>query len=276
MTVADPLADLKAEIAAEEAAKPPVVVEPETTEEVVEDEPKPEVKDPDDKKPEVKAEEKPKPKKKEPVERTVPVERLNEEAVKRRKLEKANEELAAELEALKNPKKPEEQPKPKQLTVEEIRTQERANARLELQLEDFVTSGIKEYSQEGFDAACNKINELIGGPSNLIAIAIEATGSPTLAAKAIFLLGQDDAPDIEKFLAMSAIRQAASLSKLATARTRKEDEPKKKKVEEDDEPPVPLRPIKGNNRVDEGLGDDVPDDVFYQRFEEKILNKARH
>lgn len=290
----DPLADLKAEIAAEGAAdgKTAPVVEDETAgdeeveakaegEETPDDEPKPE----DEKKPEVRAEEeKPKPKKKakEPAEKMIPVERLNEEAVKRRKAEKIAEELTAEVEKLKNPKKAEEQPKPRQLTLEEVRVQERAAARLEIQLEDFVASGPGVAgTQEAFDAACNKINDLISGPSNLIAIAIEATGSPKDAAKALYQLGQDDVSEIEKFLALSPIRQAARLAKLATARVQRDDEPepkpkRKAKVEEDEDPPTPLRPIKGNNRVQEGLGDEVPDEVFTERFNQLMDKRVRH
>lgn len=216
-------------------------------------------------------------------ERMVPASRLNSYAVENRKLTKQLETLSQEVEKLKNPPKPGEV---KQLTPEQyreqVRAQERANIRLEMQLEEFVGAGNTKYTQKAFDAACDKINELIGGPSDLVAIAMEATGSPKAAADAVFLLGQNDAPEIEAFLALSPIKKAAHLAKLASARpsrakTSEEDapgfRPKRPKVEDDDEPPAPLRPIKGNARIPEGLGDDVPDDVWNERFEKQIMNK---
>ena len=74
------------------------------------------------------------------------------------------------------------------------------------------------------------------------------------------------------------------MARLASPRSKgkpdDDDEPKTTKrarIEEDNEPPVPLRPVKGNARIPEGLGDDVPDEVFYERFEKQIMNKGlRH
>jgi hypothetical protein len=151
--------------------------------------------------------------------------------------------------------------------------------KLELQLEAFAAAGNEKYTQKAFDAACDKIAKLINGPSNLVAIAIEATGTPKEAADAIMKLGQGDAPDITAFLALSPIRQGAHLAKLAAARTKRtaaeEDEPprKRNRVEEEDEPPEPLCPLPGANRTNDGLGDDVPPDVWFDRFEKQIMNK---
>ena len=287
-----PIADLVAEIAAEEtaaeaaadkpaavaakgddpadepAAEPEADAEPATSDE--EDGEKAEAKADDGKKPRAG--------KKASLPRMVPVERLNEEAVKRRKVEKSIEELQKRLDALTNPPKPEEKPAPRQRTEEEIRAQARADARLEIQLENFVSQGNGTYTKEAFDAACNKISDLVGGPSNLIAIAIEATGSEAAAAKAIYTLGQDDAPEIESFLKLSPIRQAAHLARLATARAKgkQDDEPKsRRRAEAEDEPPAPIRPVKGSTRVEESLGDDVSDADFFRRFDEKILRVPR-
>lgn len=219
----------------------------------------------------------------------VPRSRYNEEAAKRRVAENTIKDLEARLSKLENPPKPGEEGKPKPLTIEEIRAQERANVRLEMQLEDFVNTGNKKYTQEAFDASCNRISEVIGKgkPNNLVAIAIEATGTPALAAKAIYLLGQADVPEIEAFVGMSALKQAAHLARLAAPRSSSkgkqdddEDDPKPRKmakIDQDDEPPPPLRPIKGNGRIPEGLGDDVPEDVWFDRFEKQIMNKGmRH
>lgn len=276
----DPLADLKAEIAAEEAsgrqsgADDPPQTEPEDKasdeapeEQVAESAAGDEVDKDAGKKPDRKSD-------------VVPRSRFNEEAAKRRTLQNQLDELTKEVEALKNPPKAEDAGKPKPLTIEDIRAQERANVRLEMQLEDFVTTGVKEYTQEKFDESCNRISDVIGKdrPNNLIAIAIEAAGTPALAAKAIYLLGQQDVPEIEQFLAMSAIRQAAQLAKLATTRGRKADEDAKRgktQIEEQEEPPAPIRPIRTNSRVMEGLGDDVPEDVWYERFEKQIMNKGQ-
>lgn len=305
--VHDPLADLKAEIAAEEAALAGQEADTQAAEaaaQQAEDErlaaeadddatdetPDPDVAaqaevegKPDDAKPDKKTK-KGKKGEESDDERMVPASRLNQYAVENRKLTKQLDTLSQEVEKLKNPVKPGEK---KQLTPEEyrdqIRTQERANIRLEMQLEEFTSAGNAKYTQAAFDTACNKISELIDGPNDLVAIAIEAAGTPKAAADALYLLGQNDAPEIEAFLALSPIRKAAQLAKLAATRpsraTKQDDDPayrpKRPKVEEDDEPPVPLRPLKGNARIPEGLGDDVPDDVWNERFEKQIMNKGR-
>jgi len=209
--------------------------------------------------------------------RMVPVERLNEEAVKRRKLEKSIEDMQKRLDAITNPPKPEEKPAPRQRTEEEIRAQARADARLEIQLENFVSQGNSTYTKEAFDAACNKISDLVGGPSNLIAIAIEATGSERDAAKAIYTLGQEDAPEIESFLKLSPIRQAAALARLATTRAKgkQDDPPARGRRSDDDEPPAPIRPVKGASRVEDTFRDEMSDKDFFRMMDEKILKQPR-
>jgi len=209
--------------------------------------------------------------------RMVPVERLNEEAVKRRKLEKSIEDMQKRLDAITNPPKPEEKPAPRQRTEEEIRAQARADARLEIQLENFVSQGNSTYTKEAFDAACNKISDLVGGPSNLIAIAIEATGSERDAAKAIYTLGQEDAPEIESFLKLSPIRQAAALARLATTRAKgkQDDAPARGRRNDDDEPPAPIRPVKGASRVEDTFRDEMSDKDFFRLMDEKILKQPR-
>jgi len=276
----DPLADLKAEIAAEEAGAPQpdetateeaklaeeearVAAEEAAAEPVAEEEPPA--------KPAKRA-------KKAPEERMVPAERLNEYAVKVRMLEKEKEELERKL----NPPPP-APPKPAR-TEDQIRTEARAQARLEIQLESFTAAGNEKYGQQAFDQACDKIAKLIGGPTNLVAIAIEATGSPKDAATAIATLGQGDAPEIEAFLRLSPIRQAAQLARMAsTTRARRgddDDEPaprRRRQIEvEEDEELEPIRPLQGANAVSESLGDDVPMDLWVKRFDEQVLNKKTH
>src|SRR6185436_5878467 len=204
----DPLADLKAEIAAEEAGAPQpdetateeaklaeeearVAAEEAAAEPVAEEEPPA--------KPAKRA-------KKAPEERMVPAERLTEYAVKVRMLEKEKEELERKL----NPPPP-QAPKPPR-SEDQIIAQARAQARLEIQLETFATEGNAKYGQAAFDEACDKVAKLIGGPTDLVAVAIEVTGSPKDASTAIMTLGSMEAPDINAFLQLSRLRQAAQLA----------------------------------------------------------------
>ena len=212
--------------------------------------------------------------------KAVPVSRFNEEAVKRRQAQKRVDELERELEAVKNPQKTDPS-RPRQPTIEELREQIRAEERFKMQIDDFVGNGYKDFGQEQFDAASKKIADLIAGDTtNIVNVALEAAGTPKLAAKALYLLGQGDASEIEAFLALSPLRQAAAIAKLASSRIKGDEEPArvpakakaKARVEEDEEPPAPLRPIKGGSRVPEGLGDDVPEDVWFDRFEKTIMN----
>jgi len=280
----DPLDDLREEIRAEEAAAaaktdtPAAATEPEPADDADEEAQEAiEGRAPDDQ-PEPKA---PKSAKtKEPdKDKLVPIARINEETAKRRKAERRLDQLEAEIEALRNP--PAKAPDgTRQPTHDEILAQAREQVRQEMVLEEFVNSGNKEYTREAFEKVCSELHDL-GAPPNLVNIAIEATGSPSLAAKAIYLLGQEDATQIEAFYAMSPLRQAAHLARYATARSRRsQEEPETRQrtrpaqVEEEAEPPAPIAPIRGNGRVPDGLGDDVPDDVFTERFDK--LMDARH
>ena len=277
----DPLADLKAEIAAEAGAQPPVdpVLEETKAEEaaLAAEEERVAAEEAAALAAEPPAEGKKKAKKSVPeAERMVPVERMNEYAVRVRQLEKEKEELEAKL----NPPPPPPPQAPK--TEDQIRAEARAMARLEIQLEQFSAEGNARYTQKVFDKACDKIAGLIAGPSNLVALAIEATGgSPKDASVAIMALGSMDAPEITAILAQSQIRQAAQLAKWATARTKRaaveeEPAPRRKQVieeEDEDEEITPLRPIRGSTTVNESLGDDVPAELWFDRFEKQIMNK---
>jgi hypothetical protein len=279
----DPLADLKAEIAAEDAAAqaaaPP---EPEPAEEdaaQVEEAQLAEAEAAQAQAAEAAAAEPPEqpaPKRRKKAaaeDRMVPVERLNEYAVKVRQLEKTNEELERKL-------NPPPELTPQQLTEAQIRADARAHARLEIQLEAFQEAGNARYTQEAFDAACAKIAKLINGPSQLVAVAIEATGTPKDASTAIMTLGSMDAPNIAAFLQLSQIKQAAQLSKWATARPKRaaDDEApprRRQQIEQEEEELEPITPLQGATRVDESLGDEVPPEVWFERFEKQVMNKGR-
>jgi len=280
----DPLADLKAEIAAAVPAPDPVLEETAAEEARLAAEEEQTRAAEAAAASEVEAEVPAKPAKKgkkapPPEERMVPVERMNEYAVRVRQLEKEKEELERKLNPLPEP--PPQAPK----TEAQIRAEERALARLDVQMEAFSAAGNERYTQKAFDAACDKIAKLINGPTNLISLAIEATGTPKDAANAIMALGQGDAPEIEAFLKLSLIKQATHLAKLAAARTRKaataEDEPAprrraKVEVEEDEDEEIqPLRPLSAGNAVNESLGDDVPMDLWVERFDKQVLNKGK-
>lgn len=213
--------------------------------------------------------------------------RLNDAEVKRRKAEQEAAAIKAELDALKNPKKDEPKKPP---TVDEIREQVRAEERWKLRVADWTSTGNKEYGQDAFDAACNRIADVIGPdkPSSIVALSLEATDSVKEAVKATVILGQMDVPEIETFLKMSEYRQVATLARYASSRGRtkvEEDEPKPKpkakRVDDDEAPPAPIRSVKGGTAVKDGmqaLYDDSTDDAtFYRTFEEQVMNKgARH
>jgi hypothetical protein len=279
----DPLADLKAEIAAEAAVAVPAAEETAAeeaklaeeeaqvaAEEVAAVAAEPPVEEPA--KPPAKKGKKTAPS---DEDRMVPASRMNEYAVRVRQLEKDKEELEKKL-------NPPADLTPQQRTEAQIRAETRAQVRLEIQLEAFSAEGSAAYTQKAFDAACDKIAKLINGPTNLVALAIEATGSPKDAAKAIYAIGSNDAPEIEAFLKLSPIRQAAHLAKLVTTRKRaaaEEEEPaprpRRRQVEVEEEELEPLTPLNGTNVVNESLGDDVPMDVWVERFDKQILNKGK-
>jgi hypothetical protein len=289
----DPLADLKAEIAAEEATEAAKTAAPAADEPPVEEETDPE---PVEAKPEPKkveaaapkpapekpaAEEKPKPKT--PAERMVPAERMNEYAVKNRQLERRVETLAEELERLRNPPKPEAE-RPAQ-TADQIRAEAIAQAKLEMTIDAFVAEGEAAFGADDFGAACKRIQDLIGKPNNLVSIAVAAMDSPKDAARALGRLGQKDAPEIEAFLKMPEAKMGRLLEKYANEKAPKapkaeggerEPSPRRARIEQEEEPPEPLRPLSGGNRVQEGFEDEVPDDVWFKRFDEQILNKPKH
>jgi hypothetical protein len=278
----DPLADLKAEIAAEEAAAVPAAEETAAEEaKLAEEEAQVAAEEAAAVAAEPPVEEPAKPAKKSKKvaadeDRMVPASRMNEYAVRVRQLEKDKEELEKKL-------NPPADLTPQQRTEAQIRAETRAQVKLEIQLEAFSAEGSAAYTQKAFDAACDKIAKLIGGPTNLVALAIEATGSPKDAARAIYAIGSNDAPEIEAFLKLSPIRQAAHLAKLATARTKRatveeEEAPRprrRQQVEVEEEELEPLTPLNGTNVVNESLGDDVPMDVWVERFDKQILNKGK-
>jgi hypothetical protein len=288
----DPLADLKAEIAAEEAAEAAKTAAPAADEPPVEEEtdPEPVEAKPEPKKveaaapkpaPEKPAEEKPKPKA--PTERMVPAERLNEYAVRTRRLERELELRDQENERLRNPPKPEAE-RPAQ-TVEQIRAEAIAQAKLEITIDAFVAEGEAAFGADDFGAACKRIQDLIGKPNNLVSIAVAAMDSPKDAARALGRLGMKDAPEIEAFLKMPEAKMGRLLEKYANEKVPKapkaeggerEPSPRRARIEQEEEPPEPLRPLSGGNRVQEGFEDEVPDDVWFKRFDEQILNKPKH
>lgn len=293
----DPLAGLKEEIAAENAAADAEAEEGKKPTQVAKDVADDEDDATDETEGETEAEEgkKPtkveepkdgdkKPKLKTNAERQVSISRLNEEGAKRRKAERELEETQAELAALKKPAKDGDK---SAKTEEEIRTEARAQARLEIQVENFINAAYAEYGQKEFDALSDTLIQL-GAPDSLIALAVEATGTPALAAKAVFMLSQEDAEVIEATFKQSPIRLAATLAKFASTRVRgkkveAEDEdndelpPKKGAARKVSEAPTPLRPVNGSGRIPEGFGDEVSEEEFTKNFDKLLDNRsARH
>lgn len=206
-------------------------------------------------------------------ERLIPVSERNREAAARRKAERELAAAQAELAELKG-KTTGEDGKPAPKTEDQIREEARAEARMEMMVQSFLTAGYEEHGKKEFDGLCNTLSEM-GAPQNLVPIAVAATGSPESAAKAIFQLSQQDPAEIEEILNMPPLRQGAALARLVTARPRRS-------AQQQEEVPVrkvskaapPIKPLKGANKVPEGLGDEVPDDVWTERFF-KELEKPR-
>lgn len=272
----DPLADLKAEIEAE-AGKPPKPGEGTPADEPEEEESPPEepAEEPE-KAAQEEIEGRKKPKGKETAARMVPGERLNEYAVKNRQLTKQLEEMSTRLDRIEHPEK--YQPN-QPLTEEQVRHQIRAEEREALRRESFLTTGYEAFGQKEFDAACNHLASLLptgAGPPFVTMVIDTFEGNMEHASKAIKRLAEMDVPEAEAFLAKSPAAQIRSLSELVRTRQRPENgKGKKAQLEEEEEAPEPLRPLRGQGRVEEGLGDDVPDDVWFKRFDERVLNKPR-
>lgn len=213
---------------------------------------------------------------------TVPRERYDETQAKLRKEREARGALQAELDALKKPKDGEGE-KPRAKTEDEIRAEAKAQARLEIKLENFVESGNKTYTREAFEDACNELVSH-GANGNIVTVALGATETTADAAKAIYLLAQKEPAEIERFLALSTLRQAATLAKLAESRPSRSARATEAEGEDEEEAPAtrgakparrvseapaPITPVRGNGRIEEGFGDGVPDDVFTERFNKR-------
>ena len=220
-------------------------------------------------------------------ERLIPVSERNKEAAARRRAERELEQARAELASLKQTK-PKEGEDKVEITEEQRDAAARARARLEIQLEEFVsygnkTFGVGEDKKPVFDAACNMLADM-GAPQNLVAIAMEAAGSPADAAKVVYRLSQEEPEEIERIFALTPGRQIAALAKLSVSRPRRataedtdeeEDAPVLgRKAGKVSKAPPPVKPLQGNKKVPEGLGDEVPDDVFTDRFFQ-MLEKPR-
>lgn len=299
MLPVDPLADLKAELAAEAAAGTTDGEEEATAAPVAAaavaatDDEDPDAKADDDAKDEKPAAPAPKaakddkpaaPKPKADADRPkfVPVSRVNEETAKRRRAERdlaaANERLAA-LEAAPPGKdaKPVSEDDRKKVVAEA-----RQMARLEVMAENFVNAGYDEYGAKEFDSVSSSLSDL-GAPDNLVVIAVEATGSAAKAARAIYNLGQQEAEVIEAFFRLPPLRMAAKLEALASAPkaeapTEEDDEADKKpaggkksngKVSgEVSRAPAPIAPVGGRAAAanDDDITDDLSEDQFTERF----------
>lgn len=295
----DPLADLRAEIAAEaaeaedDAAKadadkesaptkkegeepekeePDEEKEPESEEEADEGEAEGDEQE-EGKEAALKAESK---KEKRGKDRLVPISRVNEAEAQRRKAQRDLDAALAELQALKgSPDKDGEDKKAPD--VEKIRAEERARVRMEMQVESFLNAGYSEYGQKEFDTVSKTIADL-GAPDDFLMVAIEATGSAALGAKAVYLLGQEDADFIESVLKQSPLRMAATLARLANVRLRPAKRGAQEETEEEEEPaprrkaavskaPAPLKPVNGHAHAsDDEITDDLSEEEFTARF----------
>lgn len=279
----DPIADLKAELAAEaadaaengddKAAKPEAGDdEPEEKadgEDALEAKAEPEAKADDDKA---------------PKQKFVPIARVNEEAAKRRKADRENADLRGRLAAFESAGKDGKDTKPvSEADRKQVVAEARQLARLEVMAEGFVNAGYEEYGQAEFDSISSSLSDL-GAPDNLVVIAIEATGSASKAAQAIYNLGQLEAKEIEALFQMSPIRLGAKLATLAPARKAKAaepegDEPKPKvngkATQQVSKAPAPIKPVGGNGAAanDDDITDELSEEQFTARFD-KLMDKS--
>lgn len=218
----------------------------------------------------------------------VPISRLNAEAAKSRKAARDLEAALAEIERLKGAAGNGDEESKSKVDPAKIREEARAQARLELQIESFLGSGYSSYGKKEFDEVSQIISDL-GAPDNFVMIAIEATGSAEGGAKAVFALGQEDPEVIESVLKLPPLRMAATLARLANVRVRPkgaaaeddEDEPaprKSKGAPKVSKAPAPVRPVNGHAHAsDDEVTDDLSEDEFTRRFD-KLMDRhyARH
>lgn len=276
----NPIADLQAEIDAEEAAG---VTDEEVVEEAVEEKIEA-AKEPAAKVEAAKVETPAEPATKA---RMVPIGRVNEETAKRRQAERdlaaANARIAVLDKAAKDGK-------PAAAVSDEdrqtLQATERARARLEVTVENFVSAGHEEFGKAEFDEISQQLVDL-GAPDNLVLAAIEATGSAAAAARVIHALGQLDAAAIEELFEAtknSPIRLGARLAALLPAKAAKAapaDPPVKinGKTPQVSRAPAPIMPVgSARNNNDADISDDDSEEAFTEKFY-KMMDKrsvARH
>lgn len=214
----------------------------------------------------------------------VPVARANEEAAKRRVAERQLAEAQAELAKLKGPEEGKAAAPAK--TEEQIREEAKQQARMEIQIESFLDSAYGSYGKKEFDDLSANIVEIagpeVGAERWLVPLALEATGSPEAAAKAIWALGQQESETIEALLKLRPLRLAARLVQLSTARI------KPTAAEGDDETapkpklngkkvstaPEPIKPVRGSAQATEEFSDSMTDADFDVLFNKRILHKG--
>lgn len=209
---------------------------------------------------------------------TIPRARLDEEYAKRRRAERIareNSEKAARLE-----KELEEVRKAKPAdgkTPDQIREEIRAEEHFKLQVNQMTEAGNKNFGEKEFDEAADRLTDL-GAPGTLVNLALAATDTPSAAARAIFMFGQQTPEEIERVLALPPLKQATYLARMSTQRAKNDA---KERDEEDDKPartraplrtpPKPIKPLGGKEAMTEGFGDDVPDEIWGERFNKEIL-----
>lgn len=204
----------------------------------------------------------------------VPRTRLDEEYAKRRKAERIAREKDEELARLKAGK--DGDTKTNAETEEQLRERIRGEEVFKINVKAMLDNAKETYG-DAFDEAANRLEEL-GAPGSIVALALESTDGPKEAAKALYLLGQQPPEEVERVLKLPTLKQATYLARLSTQRARSEN----KEEEEKPSPkkparvaPRPISPVGGKDKMAEGFGDDVPDEVFNKRFNEEILGIGR-
>lgn len=283
MDVRDPLADLKAEIEATDKAsadkeKPADEAEDELKADAEEEESDDEPAEKEEAPVEAKDEEDEKPKAKSSKAKFVPVARLNETEARRRIAERRADDLALQLAERdkKDGKVPTTEDERKQIVQ-----QARAMARIEVLADSFLEAGYESYGKKEFDGISQTLADL-GAPDNLVMIAIEATGSASAAARAIFSIGQVDPDEIEALFKASPIRLGAQLAKYAGTRRAKAE----KDVEEEvaakpkgkgvSKAPAPIKPLGNKSKiVDDEISDDLTEEQFTEKFDKMMSSPRR-
>jgi hypothetical protein len=215
--------------------------------------------------------EQPKPKKKA---LTWEMKRIHEETNKRREAERKAEELAAEVERLRNGGSSEAAESAPDIDTLATRRAEQIVDQREFQskVSAWDTAGAKEFGREEFNESCNLIASLMDDRQQ--ASFMKTIIDPEIVEdghKVVMALAEDP-EEAERILRLPPVKQALALSKLS-AKVSKPAAPAPKPISK---APAPVQPIGGKTQAGTRLDDpEVPMDKFADEFLKNIAQRRR-